>query len=173
MSRASDEIAFRAWVRWVLQTFDAGGHAVKVMYADQKRSARQVLPYATVLKLSESHLGMAHTRFSDGGADTADEELNRRYEATYSVVIYGEDHNDMAIALDQMVDSEATFELNESAGIVVVNTIAGPTRLSTNTNGVTEDRSRIDFQVRYNKTRITNLPDTIGDVDLTITTTTP
>jgi len=149
MSRTLDEKGVLLWVDDVLSSFRTPSKAIQVAYSDQQWSARPALPYATVLKLSETALGEGERDYLEDTATTALERVSWYFEGTYSITVYGDGHNVMAQAVAMSIRSDPQADANRARGVVIVDVISGPRRLSTTSNGVTEDRTNMDIRARY------------------------
>ena len=167
MSRTLDEQGVLAWAQDVLSSFNNASQTVRVVYGDQQWSARPALPYATVLKLSEATIGEGERDYLEETATTALERVSWYFEGTYSITVYGAGHNQMIQALALSIRSDPQADANRARGVVIVDVISGPRRLSTTSNGVTEDRSQMDIRARYRLERDAAGLDIIETLELT------
>ena len=85
----------------------------------------------------------------------------------FSVQIYGDGHAALAYDLLLSTSDEDIIRANEAAGITVAYAATPPTRLSRDTDGVTEDRTLTEYAVRFGVERERVIADTIEYLELT------
>jgi len=149
-ARTPEEIAVRAWVRAVLAPYDSDyPQAIGVRFSDQK-APRSLKPYATVLKLAEITLGEDVDAYVVAG-DPPETilRIDSQRQATFRVIVYGTDHTRLARFLQLSMSDRRVVDDNLAAGITVADALGGLARRSRLSDGVTEDRTVIDFSVRY------------------------
>lgn len=160
-TRTPEEIAVADWVEAVT--------GLVVAFSDQKGPRPLPLPYATVLQLTDTIVGGEFDReYIANGAD-AIERVSSRRQGNFSVQIYGDNHTALARDLLLSIDDNSVIRANEAAGITVAYASTPPTRLSRDTDGVTEDRTLTEYAVRFVIARERDVTDLIENLETTNT----
>jgi len=159
MARSPDEIAVRAWVLAALAPYAPNA---EVIYSDQ-RGERPPKPYVTVLKVSAPGYGEKERSYTPQDAPSVDADftIRQRRLATFRITVYGADHDQLAMLIDDSTADDVISDANRTNGITVAYALSGPIRLSRNTNGVTEDRTTTDYAVRLITSRTRTQTDLI------------
>ena len=142
MSRESHEIALQAWMQTTL--------GVTCIYSDQD-GPRPPKPYATLLVLGGDAIGQTAgiDNTFDLGSDSIDVTYTKWRNGEVSVQCFGDSHHALARSLENSLDRESVQDTNADAGLVVAFVSTAARRLSTTSNNVTEDRTRVEFAFRY------------------------
>ncbi len=161
-TRTPEEIAIQAWV--------AAETGIETIFSDQKGARPIPLPYASVLELTDAMVGgQLEREYQTDGLDAL-ERVSSRRQGIFSVQIYGDNHTALARSLLLSTYDNEVIRTNEAAGITVAYASTPPTRLSRDSDGVTEDRTLTEYAVRFVIARERAITDLIEDMTLTDTT---